>query len=124
MASLIPNSHICCGSLKEACTSIASFLESSIPGTVNNSVLQSRVSHLSAFHHTHWQNSKTAGSGGVLLPSSLEVSGDPFRKEAMTAFSSGGSSKSEPLPFAPSSLVHLYPQFMITVGGMKEQMDN
>ena len=104
VASLIPNSCIHCGSPKEACPSLASFLQSSIPGTVNNLVHQSRVSHFSTFHGTHWLNSKTAGSRGILSPSSLEVSSDPLRKEASASFSSGGSSKSEPSLVAPSSL--------------------
>ena len=103
MASLAPSSCICCGSLKDAHTSLASFLQSSIPGTVENLVHHSRVSHLLAFHGTHWLNSKTAGSGGIFLPSSSEVSGDTLRKEATASFSSGSSSKSEPLPLDPCS---------------------
>ena len=39
----------------------------------------------------------------VLLPSSLEVSSDPLRKDATTGSSSSGSSRSEPLLVAPSS---------------------
>ena len=104
MASPAPNSHICRGSLKDACTSLASFLQSSTHGTVNSLVHHSGVSHLLAFHGTHWLNSKTAALGGISLPSSLKVSGDPLRKEATTGFSSGGSSKSEPLPLDPCSL--------------------
>ena len=102
VASPAPNSCICCGSLKDACTSLASFLQSSIPGTVNSLVHHSGVSHLLAFHGTHWLNSKTAGSRGISLSSSSEVSGDPLRKEATAGFSSGGSSKSEPLPLDPA----------------------
>ena len=98
---LIPASAV--GVPKDACTSLPSFLQSSIPGIVNSLVHHSRVLHLSAFHGTHWLNSKTAGSGGVLSPSSLEVSGDPLRKEATAGFSSGSSSKSESLPLVPSS---------------------
>ena len=103
VASLTPNSHICCGSPKDAHTSLASFLQSSIPGTVNNSVHHSGVLHLSAFHGTHWLNSKTAGSGDVLSASSSEVSGNPLRKEATASFISGGSSRSESSPSSPSS---------------------
>ena len=94
-ASVIPNSCICCGSQKEAHTSLASFLQSSIPGTANNLVHQSGVLHFSAFHGTHWLNSKTMDSGGILLPSSLEVSGDPLKKDATASPSSIGSSRSE-----------------------------
>ena len=103
VASLTPNSHICCGSPKDASTYLASFLQSSIPGTVNNLVHHSGVLHLSAFNGTHWLNSKTTGSRGILSPSSSEVSGNPLRKEATTGFSSGSSSKSESLPLVPSS---------------------
>ena len=103
LASLIPNSHVCCGSQKEAHTSLASFLQSSIPGTIDNSVHQSRVWHFLAFHGTHWLSSKTMGSGGILSPSSSEVSSNPLRKEATTGFSSSGSSRSELSPVAPSS---------------------
>ena len=53
VASLAPNSCIHCGSLKDACTSLASFLQLSLPGTVNSLVHHSRVSHLLAFHGTH-----------------------------------------------------------------------
>ena len=102
---LAPNSCICCGSLKDAGTSLASFLQSSIPGTVDSSVHHSGVSHLLAFHGTHWLNSKTVGSGGVSSPSSLEVSGQPSQDRRLPAgFSSGSSSKSEPLPLDPCSL--------------------
>ena len=55
------------------------------------------------FHLTHWLKSAVSGSGGVFLPSLSEVSGDPHRKEATVAFSSSSSSKSEPLPWDPSS---------------------
>ena len=63
----------------------------------------SGVSHLSAFHGTHWPKSKIAGSGGIFLPSSSKVSSYPRRKEATISFSSGSSSKSEPPPLDPSS---------------------
>ena len=91
------------GSLKDALTSLASFLVSSFPSTTDSSIHHSGVLHLSAFQGTHRLKSKIAGSRGVLLPSSSKVSGDPHRKEATFGFSSGGSSKSEPLPSDPSS---------------------
>ena len=103
MASLAPNSCICHGSPKDAHTSLASFLQSSLSGTVDSSIHHSRVSHLLAFQETHQLNSKTMGSGGISSPSSSEVFGDPLRKEATVGFSSGGSSKSEPLPLDPCS---------------------
>ena len=103
VASLESNSCNHCGSMKDALTSLASFLASSFPGTANSSSHQSGVSHLSAFHGTHWPKSIMLGSGGIFLPSSSEVSGDPHRKEATVGFSSGSSSKSEPLPLDPSS---------------------
>ena len=49
------------------------------------------------------QSPKITGSGGIFLPSSSEVSGDPCRKEATVGFSSGSSSKLEPPPLAPFS---------------------
>ena len=104
MASFEPNSHNCRGSLKDALTSLASFLWSSFPGTAHSSIHHSRVSHLSAFHRTHRPNSKTTGSRGIFSPSSFKVSSDPLRKEATVGFSYGSSSKSEPLPLGPSSL--------------------
>ena len=89
MASPIPNSHICCGSQEEAHTFLASFLQSSNPNTTDNLVHQSRVSHFSAFHGTHWLNSMTTGSGGILSPSSSEVSSNPLKKDATASPSSG-----------------------------------
>ena len=103
VASLEPNSWNCLGSLKDALTSLASFLVSSFPGTAGSSIHHSGVSHLSAFHGTHSLKSKIVGSGCVFLASSSKVSGNPHRKEATISFSSGGSSKSEPLPLDPSS---------------------
>ena len=87
----------------EAHTSLASFLQSSIPSTTNNSVHQSGVLHFSAFHGTHWLNSKTMGSRGIILPSSSEVSGNPLKKDATASPSSSGSSRSEPSLVVPSS---------------------
>ena len=103
VASLESNSCNCCGSLKDALISLASFLVSSFLRTANNSIHQSGVSHLSTFHGTHRLKSKIAGSRGIFSPSSSKVSGDPHRKEATVGFSSGSSSKSEPLPLDPSS---------------------
>ena len=102
VASLESNSCILCGSMKDALTSLASFLASSSPSTANSYSHQSGVLHLSDFHGTHWPKSVMLGSGGVSSPSSSEVSGEPCRKEAMVGFSSSGSSKSEPLPWDPS----------------------
>ena len=104
VASLESSSHNHCGSLKDALISLASFLASSFPGTADSSLHQSGVSHLSTFHGTHRLKSRIVGSGGSFLPSSSKVSGDSHRKEATIGFSSGGSSKSEPLPLDPSSL--------------------
>ena len=100
----LPASSSCshCGSLKDALTCLASFLALSSPGTVDNSIHQLGVSHLSAFHGTHSANSKTVGSGGIISPSLSNVSGDPCRKEDTAGFSSSGSPKSESLPLDPS----------------------
>ena len=103
MAFLEPNSRNCCGSLKDAFTSLASFLVSSFPSTANSFIHHSGVSHLSAFHGTHRPKSKIVGSRCIFLPSSSKVSGNPCRKEATIGFSSGSSSKPEPLPLVPSS---------------------
>ena len=86
VASLEPNSHNCRGSPKDALTSLASFLASSFPVTADSSIHQSGVSHLSAFHGTHRLKSKILGSGGIFLPSSSKVSGNPYRKEATVEF--------------------------------------
>ena len=102
VAFLESNSHICCGSVKDNLTSLASLLTSSFPGTANSSSHQSGVSHLSDFHETHWLKSATLGSRGIFLPSLSEVPSDPHRKEATIGFSSSSSSKSEPLPWDPS----------------------
>ena len=124
LASFIPNSCIHCGSWKEACTSLASFLQSSIPGTADNLVHQSGVLHFLAFHGTHWLDSKTVGSGGILLPSSSEVSGNPLKKDATAGPSSGGSYRSEPLPVAPSSLDPVFgPVGQLGAGGLQTTPD-
>ena len=103
-ASFIPNSFIDCGSWNKACTSLASFLWSTISSTTDNLAHQPGVLHLLALHGTHWLNSVTAGSRDILLPLSSKVSGDPLKKDATTSPSSGGSPRSEPLAVAPSSL--------------------
>ena len=103
VASFEPNSFNCHGSAKDALTSLASFLESSFPGTVDSSIHHSGVSHLSAFHGTHRPKSKIVGSRGIFSSSSSKASGDPHRNEATVSFSSGSSSKSEPPPSDPSS---------------------
>ena len=98
VASLESNSCNHCGSMKDTLTSLASLLASSFLGTANSSSHQSGVLHLSDFLGTHWPKSIMLDSGGVFSPSSSEVSGDPCRKEATDGYSSGSSSKSEPLP--------------------------
>ena len=103
VAFLESSSCNCCGSLKDALTSLASFLASSFPSTADSSIHQSGVSHLSAFHETHRLKSRIVGSGGVFSSSSSKVSSNIHRKEATISFSSCGSSKSEPLPSDPSS---------------------
>ena len=103
VASLEPNSCNCHGSPKDALTSLASFLASSFPSTADSSIHHSGVLHLSAFYGTHRPKSKIRGSRGIFLPSSSGVSSNPRRKEATISFSSGSSSKSEPLPSDPSS---------------------
>ena len=97
VASFEPNSCNCHGCLKDALTSLASFLESFL-GTANSSVHHSGVLHLSAVHGTHWLNSIAGGSGDVSSPLSLEVFGDPLKKEGAIGFSSGRSSRLEPSP--------------------------
>ena len=102
VASLESNSRICCGSVKDALTSLASLLTSLFPGTANSSSHQSGVSHLSDIPETHQLKSAASGSRGIFSPSLSKVPGDPCRKEATIGFSSGRSSKLEPLPWDPS----------------------
>ena len=101
----LPASSSCnyCGSLKDALTCLASFLVLTSPGTVDSSIHQLGVLHLSTFHWTHSAKSKTVGSSGIFSPSLSTVSGDPHRKEATAGFSSGSSPKSESPPSDPSS---------------------
>ena len=90
------------GNPKDALTCLASFVALSSPGTVDSSIHQLGVSHLSTFQWTHSAKSETGGSGSISLPSSSEVSSHPCRKEATAGLSSGSSPKSESLPSNPS----------------------
>ena len=58
---------ICCGSLKEACSSHASFSWSSIPGTSVNSCHQSGMLCTLALQDTQLLKSSTGGSGEDLF---------------------------------------------------------
>ena len=110
VASLNPISCIHCGSLKDAHTSLASFLLLSLPGTVDSLGHHSRVLHILALHGTHWLNSETRGSRDISSSSSSKVFGNPLKKEATIGFSSSSSSKSEPLPLDPCSLDSVWGQ--------------
>ena len=66
--------------------------------TVDSSVHHSGTSHFSAFHHTHLAGWDMGSSGDISLLSSSVVSDDPCKKEAMLAWSCGGSPKSESVP--------------------------
>ena len=93
-------------------------LWSPIPSTADNSVHQLGVSHPSALLGTYWLNSVTAGSGGILLPLSLEVSSNPLKKDATASPSSGASPRSESLVVAPSSLDPVFgPEGWLEAGG-------
>ena len=123
-ASFIPNSLIHCGSWNKAHASLASFLWSPISGTANNSAHQLGVLHLSALHWTHSLNSVTVDSGGILLPLSSEVPGDPLKKDATSCPSSGGPSKSEPLVVVASSLYSILgPEWWLGAGGLQTAPD-
>ena len=91
---------ICLGSLNEALTCQAN-LSMSSSGTVDSSAHQLGTSHLSAFHHTHLVGWDMGGSGDISLFSSSDISDDPCKKEATSAWSCGGSPKSEALPSDP-----------------------
>ena len=88
------------GSQNEALTSRASLPVSSCR-TVDNSGHQSGTAHLSAFQHTHLVDLYMDGSGSISLPSSSGILDDPCEKEATSAFSCGGSPKSESPPLDP-----------------------
>ena len=66
----LPASSSCShhGSPTDTLTCLASFLVLSSPGTVDSSIHQLGVLHLSAFHGTHSAKSRTAGSGGSSCP--------------------------------------------------------
>ena len=99
-ASSGSSSCICLGSLNEALTCLAN-LSMSSSGTVDSSAHQSGTSHLSAFHHTHSAGWDMGGSGDISLFSSSGISDDPCKKEATSAWSCGGSPKSESPPSDP-----------------------
>ena len=80
----------------------ASLLQLGIPGTANNSLHQSGVSVILAFHVTHSQSSHTGSSGGG--PYSSEFSIDPLRKEVTPSSNSGSSPNSNPLAVTSPSL--------------------
>ena len=84
------------GRPKDAQTCLASFLVSSPPSTVDNSIHQLGVLHLLAFHVTHSAESVMPGSSGIFLPLSSDVPSDPHKKEATAGFSSSGSPKLAP----------------------------
>ena len=102
MALPASSSCSCRGSPKDALTCLASFLVLSSPGTVHSSIHQLGVLHFSAFQGTHSAKSKMVVSGGIFLPSSSDVSGDPHRKEATAGFSSSSSPKLKSPPSDPS----------------------
>ena len=99
-ASLGSNSCMHFGSLNEALTYWAN-LSMSSTGTVDSSAQHSGTSHFLAFHHTHLAGWDTGGSGDTSLLSSSVISDDPCKKEAMSAWSCGGSPKSESVPSDP-----------------------
>ena len=69
------------------------FFQLGTPGNANNSLHQSGVLVVLAFHVTHLQSSPTDGSRRG--PSSSELSSDPVRKEVTPGSNSGGSSRSK-----------------------------
>ena len=81
-------------SLNEALACRANFSMSS-SGTVDSSAHQSGTSQLSAFHCTHSAGWDMGSSGDISLLSSSVILDDPCKKEAMSAWSCGGSPKSE-----------------------------
>ena len=89
------------GWLNKACIFCASLLQLGTPGTANNSLHQSGVSVVSAFHVTHLQSSHTGSSGGG--PSSSELSTDPLRKEVTPSFNSGSFPNSKSSAVASTS---------------------
>ena len=64
------------------------------------------------------------GSRGIPSPLSLEVPGDPLKKDATSGPSSGGSSKSEPLVAVASSLYSvLRPEQWLGQGALQTAPD-
>ena len=84
-------------SLNVAHTCWASFTMSS-DGTVDSSAHQLGTSHVLAFHHTHLAGWDTGGSGNLSSLSPSVISGDPCKKDTTSAWSWGGSPKSESPP--------------------------
>ena len=99
-ASSGSNSCMCFRSLNEALTCQANFSMSS-SGTVDSSTHQSGTSHLSAFHCTHLAGWDMGSSSDISLLSSSVILDDPCKKEATSAWSCGGSPKSESVPSDP-----------------------
>ena len=99
-AFLGSSSCIHLGSWNEALTSRASLPVSS-SGTVDNSAHHLGTSHFSASHHTHSADWDMGGSGNISSSSSSGILDDPCKKEATSAWSCGGSPKSESLPSDP-----------------------
>ena len=87
-------------SLNKALTCQAN-LSMSSSRTVDISAHQSGTSHLSSFHHTHLVGWDMGGSSDISSFSSSVVSDDPCKKEATSAWSCGGSPKSESPPSDP-----------------------
>ena len=96
------------GWLNKAHTFCANLLQLGTPSTANNSLHQSGVLVILAFHVTHLQNSPNGDSGGG--PSSSKLSTYPLRKEVTPDSNSSGSPRSEscgvsfPLPDSGLSL--------------------
>ena len=99
-ASLGFSSCMRLGSLNEALTCQANLSVSS-SGTVDNSAYQLGTSHLSAFHCTHLADWDMGGSGDIPSLSSSTVLDKPCKKDTTSAWSWGGSPKSESLPLDP-----------------------
>ena len=93
-ASLGSNSCMRFRSLNEALTCQANFSMSST-GTVDSSAHHSGTSHFSAFHCTHLAGWDMGGSSDISSLSSSVILDNPYKKEAMWAWSCGGSPKSE-----------------------------
>ena len=81
------------GWLNKACIFCTNLLQLGTPNTTNNSLHQSGVSVVSAFHVTHSWSSHTGSSG--LGPYSSELSTDPLRKEVTPSSNSGSSPNSK-----------------------------